>query len=668
MRDRKIYIAGGILAASAVAAGYFAKKNRNSSTQLGTADASTDEQNESERVQVPTETGDRSNIIGIEPATPFETVAFLGSLTPSLMTRDSKNQGAATAASVLSAKGVSNIVEILTNGLLGKDTSYANKLFTRSVVAGGGYALSRIPEKKDESLVVSSIRSGGQLLEVASLSGMVYDSISKVSAAKKKRYKAIPLGIGAVLAAGLLYRGKTMLEDRRSMINTVPEDPSNKILPSAAASVAVLQVAKLIGRAIGSTNRGLESWLGEGPLKKNVALIANTTLWTSLAVGAYWAGVSKIGTANEKFEKGYDTPPSNQNVSGSPKSICSFDELGLQGRRFVTDVVTPAQIKRVTGKKAKKAPIRVYVGFNSDRHYHSARAEMAIAELRRTKAFDRKYLLLISPTGTGWIDQTMIEAAEIMTGGDIATCVVQYAKYPSFLALQKVVSGRRQFRQLLWSVKMQMSERPVSRRPKIIVFGESLGAWSSSDTVMHTGIDGFDHYGIDRALWVGMPGLSKWGKIEHGETMLDIPEGTVEVFDRPEQFEKLSKKQRDKLRAVVLNHDNDPIAQLRPKLIVKRPEWLRNGKRGRGIPEKMEWSPLSTFIQIAIDAGNAMRVIPGEFRSHGHDYRADMAYFVNAAYQLGADKKMIKKVVDFQIKQELLRTSRVNGDGEDSLQ
>ena len=42
--------------------------------------------------------------------------------------------------------------------------------------------------------------------------------------------------------------------------------------------------------------------------------------------------------------------------------------------------------------------------------------------------------------------------------------------------------------------------------------GESLGAWTSSDVVMSQGIVGFDHYGIDRALWFGLPALAKWSR------------------------------------------------------------------------------------------------------------------------------------------------------------
>ena len=163
------------------------------------------------------------------------------------------------------------------------------------------------------------------------------------------------------------------------------------------------------------------------------------------------------------------------------------------------------------------------------------------------------YLLLVSPTGTGWVDHTLIEAAEFLTRGDIATCCIQYARYPSFLSVQKVALGRGQFRLLLWGVKQRLAERcRPSAGPRVLVFGESLGAWTSSDVVMFQGIDGFDHYGIDRALWVGLPWLAKWSRsgMARGSSTL-VPAGTVGVFDRHEQLQQLTDEQRERLRAVV---------------------------------------------------------------------------------------------------------------------
>jgi Alpha/beta-hydrolase family len=70
---------------------------------------------------------------------------------------------------------------------------------------------------------------------------------------------------------------------------------------------------------------------------------------------------------------------------------------------------------------------------------------------------------------------------------------------------------------------------------------------------------------------------------------------------------------------VILSHDNDPIAVLGPELLIRRPWWLADGQRGRGVPDGMHWRPLVTFIQTAMDAANAMVSVPGEFGSFGHD-------------------------------------------------
>jgi uncharacterized membrane protein len=334
-------------------------------------------------------------------------------------------------------------------------------------------------------------------------------------------------------------------------------------------------------------------------------------------------------------EPGYAEPPATPHVSGSPQSASPFADLGQQGRRFVTDTVTPQLVEEVLDEPARAHPIRVFVGFDSEPLYLTGRAELALEELDRTGAYDRGHLLLISPTGTGWVDQTLIETAELLTRGDIATAAIQYGRYPSFLSIQKLTLGRGQFRLLLMGVRERLRERPPERRPKVLVFGESLGAWSSSDVVMYSGIAGFDHYGIDRALWVGLPGLAKWSRngMARGSSEL-VPPGTVRAIDRPEQLSGLSEEERARLRAVILSHDNDPIAQLVPDLIVRRPEWLGDHDRGRGVPEHMRWRPFVTFWQTAIDAGNAMVTVPGEFKSYGHDYRADMARVVRDAYAL----------------------------------
>ncbi|MCJ7780914.1 MAG: alpha/beta-hydrolase family protein, partial [Acidimicrobiia bacterium] len=126
------------------------------------------------------------------------------------------------------------------------------------------------------------------------------------------------------------------------------------------------------------------------------------------------------------------------------------------------------------------------------------------------------------------------------------------------------------------------------------------------------------------------------------------------------EYKDLSAEHRKKLRAVIVDHDNDPIAQMSFRWAVKRPPWLDGSERGRDVPEGMHWYPLVTFVQVMVDAMNAMRTVPGEFKSFGHDYRGDTAPFVHAAYQLDdvTDAQM-EKVVDTLRQLELERGERI---------
>ncbi|HSO52319.1 MAG TPA: alpha/beta-hydrolase family protein, partial [Actinomycetes bacterium] len=407
----------------------------------------------------------------------------------------------------------------------------------------------------------SSLRSTGLLLRAGAAGGAVHDLGRGLQERWPAQRAVRPAAVSAALVGGLAWWGGRRLAARSAAIEHWPLPQRSTLQGALASSLVVTTVGTGLTRGYVLTRGALESYFGPGPSKRLVARLVNAGVWAGAATAAYNAGVAYIGRANEKVDPGYATPPASPMVSGSEQSLLPFADLGQQGRRYVTDVVTPELIQDVMGEEAVAHPIRAYVGFDSEPLYPTGRAELALAELARTGAFDRSYLLLVSPTGTGWVDHTMIEAAEFLTRGDIATCCVQYGRYPSFLSVQKVALGQSQFRLLLWGVKQRLEERPPDRRPRVLVFGESLGAWTSSDVVMFQGIEGFDHYGIDRALWVGLPWLAKWSRsgMSRGSTTL-VPEGTVGVFDRHEQLAALDDEQRARLRATILSHDNDPIA------------------------------------------------------------------------------------------------------------
>ena len=83
--------------------------------------------------------------------------------------------------------------------------------------------------------------------------------------------------------------------------------------------------------------------------------------------------------------------------------------------------------------------------------------------------------MLISPTGTGYVNYCAVAAAEYLTLGDIATVTLQYSKRPSPLSLGRIGAAREQNRLLLLHVLDRLRQpsgrpsppsRPVRREPR----------------------------------------------------------------------------------------------------------------------------------------------------------------------------------------------------------
>ena len=600
------------------------------------------------------------NPITATPASPLETIAYLESYGTSLMPRPSALQGVASGLAVLGARSATALVDGGMNRIVPGDAALPARLAGRAAIGGVAAVVGALPAAEDAPVWRHGVKSAGLVLRAAAIGGAVYDVGQWLQRRFPASSAARPATLAALATAGVAGWAQLRLSQRKGEIERWPIPQPNTVMGALPVSWVVIGAGMGVARGSRLTSALLRMWLGPGLAKAALAEAATAAVWIGAGTALYNSGVGYLGRANEKVDPGYTMPPSTPLVSGSPSSHTTFEELGQQGRRYVTDVVTPEVISEVLGEPAAAHPIRTFVGFNTEPLYPSGRAEIALAELDRTGAFDREYLLLVSPTGTGWVDHTLIESAELFARGDIATCCIQYGKYPSFLSLQKVALGRAQFRLLLWGVKQRLAERPQDRRPRVLVFGESLGAWTSSDVVMYQGIAGFDHYGIDRALWVGLPWLARWSRsgMARGSSKL-VPPGTVGVFDSTEALAALEGEERARLRAVILSHDNDPIAVLGPDLAVRPPDWLGE-QRGRGVPPSMEWSPGITFVHTMIDAANAMVMVPGEFGSFGHDYRADMASFVHASFDFApVSADQLRAVEDRLRTLELERAERI---------
>jgi uncharacterized membrane protein len=242
-----------------------------------------------------------------------------------------------------------------------------------------------------------------------------------------------------------------------------------------------------------------------------------------------------------------------------------------------------------------------------------------------------------SPTGSGYVNYVAAETLEYLTRGDCATVALQYSLRPSFLSLDRVAMGREQNRALLHALEWRLRALPEGHRPRLVGFGESLGAHTMQDAFLHEGVAGLHRVGMDRALFLGTPAGSQWARHWRLDPERTDPDGEVaEVASYPEWL-ALPADDRARRRYVLLSHHEDPITRFEPALIVQEPGWLGPvAGRPPGISHLACWYPVTTFVLTLVDVKNAMSVTPGVFFARGHDYRADLARMVSEAYGLPA--------------------------------
>lgn len=308
--------------------------------------------------------------------------------------------------------------------------------------------------------------------------------------------------------------------------------------------------------------------------------------------------------------------------SGSPASGEPWDSLGKEGRTFVAGGPSAEQIGAVTGAPAR-TPIRVYAGRESADTIAGIAARV-VAELERTNAFDRRVLAVVTTTGRGWVNANVASAFEYVNGGDSAIAAMQYSYLPSPLAfIADRESPQEAGRALFEAVRQAWSARPEDRRPRLVVFGESLGSYGGQSAFASgPGIVAR----TDGALLVGTPNFAEpWGRIT-----AERDPGSLErlpVVDGGEHIRFAAQPADTALpgawqfpRVVFWQHASDPITWWSFDLLLHRPDWLRE-PLGPDVDPGMRWIPLVTFWQVTLDMVFSAEVPAG----FGHHYGPEAA-------------------------------------------
>ncbi|MEJ2867938.1 alpha/beta-hydrolase family protein [Actinomycetospora sp. OC33-EN08] len=324
---------------------------------------------------------------------------------------------------------------------------------------------------------------------------------------------------------------------------------------------------------------------------------------------------------NDETYPGFDRPTSPTR-SGSPASLVPWETLGKEGRRFVAAGRDAATLAAAGGRPAVE-PVRAYVGLETATE-PQARADLAVRELEREGAFSRPVVAVVTTTGTGWVDDPVADSLEALYAGDSAIVATQYSYLPSWLSF--LFDGPRAEeagRLLIDAVHARIQAIPPGvPRPRMIVFGESLGSQGSEGAFSSLADV---RANTDGVLWVGPPNSNRlWSQIvtrrDPGspEVLPTYSDGLVVRFAGGPSTAAVAQNPSTPWIAphvLYLQHPSDPVVWWSPDLLWERPDWLVE-PRGSDVVGAMSWYPVITFWQVSIDLVNAVNVPPG----HGHVY------------------------------------------------
>lgn len=401
-------------------------------------------------------------------------------------------------------------------------------------------------------------------------------------------------------------------------------------------SLATSAVILIASRALRSLFRLAGNWL-DRYLPRRLAITLATTalvllLWllvSGLLVRGLFAAANASFSGADRGDKAGVIQPLDPSRSGSSASSVAWEDMGRQGRAFVSDGPTVDELNSFSGGGAVE-PVRVYVGLRSADTLQ-ARADLLLEELKRTHAFDRQVLVIATTTGTGWLDARGVDPVEYLWNGDTAIAGVQYSYLPSWLSLladQDAVklTSATVFR----TVYDYWSQLPDDSRPRLYLYGLSLGSYGVEAVLGNIDIL---NEPIDGALMVGPPfinpvhstleaarqdGTSPWHPVVSGgrtvrfateDGGLDEPAGPW-----------------GPTRVIYLQHGSDPVVFFDPSLAWSKPAWLQDGQRAPDVSNRMTWVPLVTMWQTLLDLPAAESVPDG----YGHVYsvRANLQCWV----------------------------------------
>lgn len=431
-----------------------------------------------------------------------------------------------------------------------------------------------------------------------------------VPAARSQRIAGLVVGGLCLAVAFVFLREATAWQNSIRVLMRM--EPVISGHPLKVCAIAFVTVAILFALAwlFGFILRFVAGWARRAVPRRiaNVvgAAVAIVLFW-SLATGVFFrAALELLDSSFREYDALLEPEhprPADPSKTGSAASLVGWQKLGRAGREFIASGPNAADIGALTGRPALE-PIRVYVGLRAaDTPTH--RARMALEELKRVNAFDRSILVLVTPTGTGWIDPAAMAPLEYLHGGDVASVGMQYSYLSSPLSLLvQPEYGAQAARALFTEVYAYWTSLPRDKRPRLYLHGLSLGAMNSERSAQL-----FEMLGdpVDGALWSGAPFASQgWRLLTDARNpgspawLPEFRDGSFVRFMNQHGFGTPAPAPWGPMRIVYLQYASDAITFFDHRDFYRRPAWLES-PRGPDVSPDLRWYPVVTMLQLALD-------------------------------------------------------------------
>jgi uncharacterized membrane protein len=425
-----------------------------------------------------------------------------------------------------------------------------------------------------------------------------------------------------------LVAGQVWQRRAHELVDTEPQSP---LMVVAIVVLAALSFVLLVGlaRAVRAAYHRLSALLTRymgARAARALGLVVLVSALVLVGSGVVWDGAVRAldGTfaVGDRLTPDGVAEPTNGDRSGGPGSLVAWDGLGREGRVFVGRGPNATDIEQFSGRPALD-PLRFYAGLDSAPDSED-RARLAVDDLERAGGFDRAALLVVTTTGTGWVEPSAVGSFEYLLGGDTATVAMQYSHLPSWLSFL-VDQGRARDagRDLYDVVYERWSQLRPRDRPALYVFGESLGSFGGENAFSGE----FDLSNrTSGALFVGPPNFNPLyrGFVDDR----DPGSREVEPVYRDGRIIRFSNRPRDPIepvgepwprtRVLYMQHPSDPVTWWSTDLVWNRPDWLEE-PRGSDVLGSTRWIPVVTFWQISADLALGFSTEPG----HGHNYTGE---------------------------------------------